>query len=72
MNNKRQFHILLGLWMDALGKWRWQKRKKTKKNIIIIQIEGQQGKDGIMQVKMASMDPKMDSIVNYSREKSSK
>jgi hypothetical protein len=58
--------------MDALGKWRWQKRKKTKKNIIIIQIEGQQGKDGIMQVKMASMDPKMDSIVNYSREKSSK
>jgi hypothetical protein len=35
-------------------------------------IEGQQGKNGIMQVKMASMDPKMDSIVNYSRDKSSK
>jgi len=60
--------------MDALGKWRWQKKNKEKyyNHSDLTLIEGQQGKNGIMQVKMASMDPKMDSIVNYSRDKSSK
>jgi hypothetical protein len=57
--------------MDALGKWRWQIIYIDNHSDLIL-IEGQQGKNGIMQVKMASMDPKMDSIVNYSREKSSK
>jgi hypothetical protein len=53
-----------------------KKKKKTKEKYDnhsdLTLIEGQQGKNGIMQVKMASMDAKMDSIVNYSREKSSK